>query len=97
MGAIMLLSLVTFINYLWRTTPAVLIGLLLAGIAFIFRRRLSFYRELQSVTLVLILFAVLYTIFMTIGDKKFDRHLLPVFAPPVLMAAVGVEAKPVKN
>jgi len=27
------------------------------------------------------LFAVLFTIFMTTGAKKFDRYLLPIFAP----------------
>ncbi|MCK4899395.1 MAG: phospholipid carrier-dependent glycosyltransferase [Anaerolineales bacterium] len=77
------------VNYLWRTTPPILIGLVLAGIVIIFRRRLSFPKELQGATLILILFALLYTIFMTIGDKKFDRYLLPVFAPLVLVAAVG--------
>jgi hypothetical protein len=77
------------VNYLWRTTPAVLIGLLLAGIALIFRRKVSFSRELQGATLILILFALCYTIFMTIGDKKFDRYLTPIFAPLALVAAVG--------
>jgi len=77
------------VNYLWRTTPAVLIGLLLAGIALIFRRKVSFSRELKGATLILILFALCYTIFMTIGDKKFDRYLTPIFAPLALVAAVG--------
>ena len=77
------------VNYLWRTTPAILIGLLLTGLAFIFRRRLSFPREQRRVALILILFAVLYTIFMTSGAKKFDRYLLPVFAPLALVAGIS--------
>jgi hypothetical protein len=35
------------------------------------------------------MFAVLYTLFMTAGAKKFDRYLLPVFAPLALVAATG--------
>ncbi|HYO24143.1 MAG TPA: hypothetical protein VEQ85_04265, partial [Lacipirellulaceae bacterium] len=37
----------------------------------------------------LFLFAVLFTIFMTLGAKKFDRYLLPVFAPLDLVAGAG--------
>ena len=77
------------VNYLWRTTPSILIGLVLAGFAIIFRRRLSFPKEQQHAVFILILFAVLYTIFMTFGEKKFDRYLLPIFAPLALVAAVG--------
>jgi 4-amino-4-deoxy-L-arabinose transferase-like glycosyltransferase len=37
----------------------------------------------------LILFAALFTIFMTFGSKKFDRYLLPVYAPLDLAAGIG--------
>jgi hypothetical protein len=77
------------VNYLWRTTPVILIGLLLTGFAFILQRRLSFPKEQRQAALILLLFAVLYTIFMTTGDKKFDRYLLPVFAPLALVAGIG--------
>ncbi|MBA3555659.1 MAG: hypothetical protein H0W29_12990 [Gemmatimonadales bacterium] len=38
---------------------------------------------------VLLLFAVLFTFLMSIGGKKFDRYLLPVYAPLDLVAAMG--------
>jgi len=37
----------------------------------------------------MLLFIVLFTIFMSLGAKKFDRYLLPVFAPLDLIAALG--------
>jgi hypothetical protein len=77
------------VNYLWRTTPPVLIGLVFGGVAMIFRRRLSFYKEQQRPVLILLLYAVLFTFFMTLGSKKFDRYLIPVFTPLALATAVG--------
>jgi 4-amino-4-deoxy-L-arabinose transferase-like glycosyltransferase len=40
--------------------------------------------------LALALFAALFTLFMTLGSKKFDRYLLPVFAPLDLLAGIGL-------
>ncbi|HJW89443.1 MAG TPA: hypothetical protein VJ436_02255 [Anaerolineales bacterium] len=40
--------------------------------------------------LALGLFAALFTLFMTLGSKKFDRYLLPVFAPLDLLAGIGL-------
>jgi hypothetical protein len=77
------------INYLWRTTPTILVGLLLASIAIIFRRNFSTSKQHQQAILALSLFAVLFSIFMTFGSKKFDRYLLPAFAPLALVAALG--------
>jgi len=77
------------VNYLWRATPLTIIGLLLLMFAFILRRKIHFKQDLQYSALVLILFVVLYTTFMTMGVKKFDRYLLPVFAPLDILAAVG--------
>lgn len=77
------------INYLWRATPLTILGLLLLVLSFIMRRRIHFQRELQKSALVLVLFVLLYTAFMTLGAKKFDRYLLPVFAPLDILSAVG--------
>lgn len=77
------------LSYLWRTTPITLAGLFLLLLAFILRRRITFSKDYQRIGLVLGLFVVLYTIFMTLGGKKFDRYLLPIFAPLNLLAAMG--------
>jgi hypothetical protein len=39
--------------------------------------------------LSLILFAVLFGAFISLGEKKFDRYLAPVLAPLILAAALG--------
>jgi hypothetical protein len=77
------------INYLWRATPMTVLGLLLFMFAFILPRKIRFKQDLQNSALVLVLFIVLYTTFMTLGAKKFDRYLLPIFAPLDILAAVG--------
>jgi hypothetical protein len=75
--------------YLWRITPSTFFGLLLALLALLFPRQLPLERERRRLVQVFLLFAVLFTIFMSLGAKKFDRYLLPVFAPLNLVAALG--------
>lgn len=77
------------INYFWRATPITVLGLFLLGSAFTLRRKIQFNKELQKSALILLLFVLLYTAFMTLGAKKFDRYLLPVFSPLDILAAVG--------
>lgn len=75
------------LTYLWHTTPVTLVGLALAGIAgaVTWRRR-----GLRWATAArLLLFALLFTAFMTLGSKKFDRYLLPAYFPLALVAGVG--------
>ena len=75
--------------YLWRVTPVVLVGLGLAGIGFFLRRKVPEERYARWTAALLVLMAILFTIFMTLGSKKFDRYLLPVFAPLDLVAGIG--------
>jgi 4-amino-4-deoxy-L-arabinose transferase-like glycosyltransferase len=77
------------VNYLWRTSLPVLIGLGLAGLAFAFRCKLDFPREVRWTIVTLALFAVLFTAFLSFGGKKFDRYLIPIFAPLDLVAGLG--------
>lgn len=76
------------VSYFWRATPPVIIGLILLLITLILRRKFLTLDQ-KLTTLHLGLFAILFTIFMTLGAKKFDRYLLPVFAPLDLLAGLG--------
>jgi hypothetical protein len=77
------------LSYLWRSTPVTLIGLVMAGAGFLAQRRLPAERGRLWLATALVLFAGLFTIFITLGAKKFDRYLLPVFAPLDLVAGIG--------
>lgn len=77
------------INYLWRTTPSVMVGLiLLVGVAF-WRGNLLRRRTVALTVVGLVLAAFFFNIFMTLAAKKFDRYLLPVFPPLDLAAGLG--------
>ena len=80
------------LTYLWRVTPLVLAGLPLAVLAF-YRRWSPFDRPRSRQTaVILLLFALSFAFFMTLGDKKFDRYLLPAYPPLALLAAAGWSA-----
>ena len=76
------------ITYLWRTTPVVLIGLALAVVSFTLPGP-HWTESHRRMVAVLVLFVVFFTIMMTLGAKKFDRYLLPGYAPLDLVAAMG--------
>ena len=75
--------------YLWRLTPLTLLGLILALLALLFRRPFSMDSHQRRLSLVLLAFAILFAAFMSLGAKKFDRYLLPIFAPLDIVAALG--------
>jgi len=77
------------VAYLWRATPATLIGLGWAFLALIFRRRLGIPRLQLDVISWLLVFAALYTVFMSLGGQKYDRYLLPILAPLGMVAGWG--------
>jgi hypothetical protein len=78
------------ITYLWRTTPIVLFGLVIAGIG-LTSHRSKFIELSQRIPVqVLLLFAALFSLFMTLGAKKFDRYLLPIYLPLDLVAGIGL-------
>ena len=77
------------ITFLWRTTPVVLIGLLLAGFALAFPHLRLIPSTQRRPLGELLLFVLLFTAFMTVGAKKFDRYLLPIYPPLDLLAGVG--------
>jgi hypothetical protein len=77
------------ITYLWRTTPIVLGGLAFAALSFAMPHARLTGRAQRRAVPVLVVFAILFTLGMTLGAKKFDRYLLPVYAPLDLVAAMG--------
>jgi hypothetical protein len=77
------------VAFLFRTTPAVLVGLVGAAIA-AWRRAKPFDQPItRQLALGLFTFALVLTLGMTIGAKKFDRYLLPAFPALDVLAALG--------
>ncbi len=77
------------ISYVWRASPPVLIGLGLGLAVLLFPRRLGLTGDRMRAILVLGSFAVLFGVFMSFGDKKFDRYLLPSHVVLDMVAALG--------
>lgn len=77
------------INYLWRTTPIVMVGVMLLGIGFFLRDSLVRRRAVMLTVISLAASILFFDIFMSLAAKKFDRYLLPVFMPFDLLAAIG--------
>lgn len=83
------------ITYLWHITPITLIGLVLALVAGVNSlRRLLNDKASRKVNwyhpaLMLLLYALLFTLFISFSSKKFDRYLLPAYFPLAIVAAVG--------
>jgi hypothetical protein len=77
------------LTYLWRSTPVVLVGLLSGTWILAARRRPLHTPIARQAVLGLLLLVIFFTLSMTFGSKKFDRYLLPVFAPLDLFAGLG--------
>ncbi len=77
------------VAYLFRTTPATLLGLL-AMLFCLWQRCWPFDRSLVRRSAVALgLFALVFMGGMTLGGKKFDRYLLPIFPMLDVLAALG--------
>lgn len=79
------------VSLVWRSTPVVLGGLLAAVVAcvlsvFVQRDKA---RSTTSGRLALLAFIVLCAAQLSLGSKKFDRYLLPIYPPLILLAADG--------
>jgi 4-amino-4-deoxy-L-arabinose transferase-like glycosyltransferase len=84
-------SVFTFypITVLWRSTPVILLGLVLVILA-LWRQWPPLDRRLARTSIfALLLYALLFALFMTFGDKKFDRYLIPIYPALHLAAAAG--------
>ncbi len=70
----------------WRGTPVMLFGLLLLPFALWERSRE------RRILVALGGFAVLFALGLTIGQKKLDRYLLPIWPSLEILAATGIRA-----
>ena len=77
------------VNYLWRTTPAVLAGLVVCLLAYMRRWQPLEDKDSRRFVVYLVLFSVLFAVQMSFGAKKFDRYLIPSFLPLDLLAGIG--------
>ena len=77
------------VNYIWRATPLTLIGLLLSTLAIGLGRKFDWGNHRIGAIKPLVVFAVLFTVFISLSGKKFDRYLLPAFMPLDLVAGIG--------
>lgn len=76
-------------TYLWRTTPLILFGLLVAIWGMITKREPFDGYKARTVVLDLVVAALIFTLGMTLGEKKIGRYLLPVYGPLNLIAGMG--------
>jgi len=78
---------------LFRTTPLVWLGWLLAAMSLISRRWQGDAgegrRRWQRAALILLAYALLYGLLVTFGGKKQDRYILPAIPALVALAALG--------
>lgn len=77
------------LTYLWRSSPVVLFGLSIAIIGFFLKKSPFDQTSVRGTVFGLFLFVVVFTMAMTFGSKKFDRYLLPIYAPLDILAALG--------
>jgi 4-amino-4-deoxy-L-arabinose transferase-like glycosyltransferase len=77
------------IAYLLRTTPATLIGLILAA-PLMMRKKWPFSEEpVRRTIYTLLIFVVLFTLGISAGAKRFDRYRLPAFVILDVIAILG--------
>jgi hypothetical protein len=77
------------ISYLWRSSPVVLAGLVAAFVASLKPGKRSHPILSRHVMANLLIFVAVYGVGMSLGSHKFDRYLLPVYPPLMLLAAAG--------
>lgn len=76
-------------KYLWHASPVVLLGLLVALIALVKRFPPFDRSEGRSFVLALLVFALLYTVLMTIPPKSSLKYYLPVYSVLTLLGGMG--------
>jgi hypothetical protein len=78
------------VSLLWRLTPVALGGLVLVLVGIAGRDRILVPGLLRVSVVILAGDALLYLVTMSLGAKKFDHYLLPVYPVLDVLAAVGI-------
>jgi len=77
-------------TFLWRATPATVLGVLVAILVLVLARRWNVPSVQQRIVIGLLAGAGSYGLMMSIAAKKFDRYLLPVYPLAALAGAWGL-------
>ncbi|MCP4356531.1 MAG: glycosyltransferase family 39 protein [Chloroflexi bacterium] len=77
------------VAYLWRSTPIVIMGLILSFISFWKKSRPYKEQFARNTVWAFLIFAIIFTSVMALSNKKQDRYLLPIYGPLMLIAAGG--------
>lgn len=82
------------LNWLLRATPLGLLGLLIWGIAYLQdvlgHKQPGRVSSAKALSGMLVLYAGLFVVFMTLGAKKQDRYILPIYPVLDALAALGL-------
>jgi hypothetical protein len=75
--------------YLWRVSPVVLLGLIIALFEYIYKVDRFQDQGHRKISLSLFLLAIGFMVFMSVGSKRSDRYVLPVFPALSVIAGMG--------
>lgn len=78
-----------FITLLWRNTPVVVFGFILAIMGYVFKWGTMGRKTPRRFAICFFSFIVFFIITMGLGDLEADRYILPVYPPLILIAALG--------
>jgi len=82
------------VTLLFRLTPLVLFGVLIViGLLFLFRKQSWPVRDERgwqwSAVILLLAYTLAFFVMMTLGAKKYDRYIMPIFPALDLVAGIG--------
>jgi hypothetical protein len=77
------------VTFLWRATPVVIIGIFAFVLGFIKKSKPLAEPDIRWFSTVLLIASIVFTLGMTLGQKKFDRYLIPVYPPLDILAGLG--------
>ena len=75
---------------LMKLTPVTLVFFIVAIVGLLYSFRKSKFSDENLTVILLLLFIALFGMLMTIGEKKMDRYILPVFPYVDILAAMGI-------